>query len=125
VRVVSTLVPGAVGAVRVFQSEVFARTLLVAVVESCDGGATVNDNGRRSLEFLRGYQDAKHPRGQTTFVNVKARDSVARLVRASLLAAATRDFLDGNALVFYGSSAPICDLMITAIGAPNAGASRG
>jgi hypothetical protein len=124
VRVTSRLIPGAIDAVRVFESEVFARTLLVAVVESCDGGATVNDDGRRSLEFLRRYQDVKHPRGQTTFVNVKARASVVRLVRESLLAAASRDFVDGNALVFYGPNAPVCDSMIAAIGAPKAGASR-
>lgn len=117
-RVVSTFVPGAIDPVWVFHTEAFARTLLVAVVESRDSGDSVDEKGQRALAFLRGYQDANHIQGQTTFVNVSSRDSINRLVRTTLSEAAGTAFVDGNAVVFYGPDADACKTMLAALGAP-------
>lgn len=117
-RIVSTFVPGAVGPVRVFRSEVLEHVVLVSVVESPDGGASVNGDGQRSLEFLRAHQDANYPKARTKFVSVTPGTSVGRLVRTNVSAAATYAFIEGNALVFYGRNAAVCKLMLTALGAP-------
>jgi len=117
-RIVSTFVPGAVGPVRVFRSEVLERMVLVSVVQSPDGGVSVDGDGQRSLEFLRAHQDANYPKARTKFVNVTTRDAVSRLVRANVSAAVTTAFVEGNALVFYGPNPAVCNLMLTALGAP-------
>ena len=117
-RIVSTVVPGAVGPVRVFRSEVLERVVLVSVVQSPDGGVSVDGDGQRSLEFLRAIQDAHYPKARTKFVSVTTRDSVGRLVRANVSAAATDAFVEGNALVFYGPNPAVCNLMLAALGAP-------
>jgi len=95
-----------------------ARNLLVAVVVSGDGGASIDANGQRTLTFLRDYQDENHLKGRTTFVNVFAKDSITRLVRAKLSEAAGAAFVDGNAVVFYSPNAVTCKLLLTALGAP-------
>jgi hypothetical protein len=117
-RIVSTFVPGAIDPVWVFHTAAFARSFLVAVVESRDNGDSVDDKGQRALTFLRGYQDANHIKGQTTFVNVSSRSSIASLVRTTLSEAAGTAFVDGNAVVFYGPDADACKTMLTALGAP-------
>jgi hypothetical protein len=119
--VVSTFLPGAGDSVWAFHTELLARSLLVAVVESCDRGVSVDESGHSTLVFLRAHQDANHRKSRTRFVNVSAGDSVGRLVRTILTETACHaEFLAGNAVVFYGACAITCRRMLIALGAPKA-----